>query len=78
MDPKDLVYLKNKDIQDVYLVFVRAKTESATRNDPKPIIVYISEDMWEILQRYRNKDTSSEYVTIICQLSSANYQLTYK
>ncbi len=74
MNPKDLVYLKNKDIQDVYLVFVRGKTERATRNDPKPIIVYISEDMWEIIQRYRNKDTSSEYTndhlsTVICQLS---------
>ncbi|MDQ3681933.1 MAG: hypothetical protein M3352_02520 [Bacteroidota bacterium] len=73
MNPKDLVYLKNKDIQDVYLVFVRAKTESATRNDPKPIIVYISEDMWEILQRYRNKDTSSDtndhLSTVICALS---------
>jgi hypothetical protein len=60
MNPKDMVYLKNKDIQDGYLVFVRAKTERATRNDPKPIIVYISEDMWEIIQRYRNKDTSPD------------------
>jgi len=56
MNPKDLVYLKYKDICDGYLVFARAKTERATRNDPKPITVYINEDMREIMERWGNKD----------------------
>ena len=56
MNPKDLVYLTYKDICDGYLVFVRAKTERATRKDPKPITVYINEDMREIMERWGNSD----------------------
>jgi integrase len=60
MNPKDLVYLKNKNIQSDYLVFIRYKTERATRNDPKPITVFITEDMWEIIKRWRNADESPD------------------
>jgi integrase/recombinase XerD len=37
-------------------VFERAKTEKATRSDPKPISVYITEDMRVIIDRWANKD----------------------
>lgn len=36
--------------------FIRSKTERATRTDPKPITIYITEDMWEIIRRWRNPD----------------------
>ena len=56
MNPKDVAYLKFKNIQGEYLIFERAKTERTTRTDPKPITVYITEDMWVIINRWGNKD----------------------
>lgn len=53
---KDLAFLKYKNIQGEQLIFERAKTENTMRSDPKPIIVYITEDMWEIIDRRGNKD----------------------
>ncbi len=59
MNPKDVAYLKYKDIKGDYIEFIRAKTERATRENPKPITVYISEDMRAIIERYGNKNKSS-------------------
>lgn len=56
MNPKDVAYLRYKNIQDEYFVFERAKTERTTRSDPKPITVYITEDMRAIINRWGNKD----------------------
>jgi integrase len=60
MNPKDLAYLKFKDIHGEYLTFYRAKTEFTTRNDPKPITVYINEDMYGIINRWGNKDRNRD------------------
>lgn len=60
MNPKDLAYLKFKDIYGEYLHFIRAKTERETRNDPKLIRAYINEDMWTIIEKWGNKDKSSD------------------
>jgi integrase len=56
INPKDIACLKYKNIEGDYFVFERAKTEKATRSDPKPISVYITEDMREIMDRCANKD----------------------
>lgn len=56
MNPKDLAYLKFKDIYGEYLHFIRAKTERETRNDPKLIKAYINADMWEIIEKFGNRD----------------------
>lgn len=56
MNPKDVSYLKYKDIHGDYLVFVRAKTERSTRHDPRPITIYISDEIREIMERYGNPD----------------------
>lgn len=56
MNPKDLAYLKYKDIHGDFLVFIRAKTEHTTRTDPKPISVYINDDMRRIIKQWGNKD----------------------
>ena len=56
MNPKDMAYLRYRDIQDEYLVFIRAKTERKTRNDPKPITVYLNEDLLRIINTWGNRD----------------------
>lgn len=60
INPKDVALLKYKNIEGEFIVFERAKTESATRTDPKPISVYISEDIVAIIERWGNKDKSPE------------------
>lgn len=63
MNPKDVAYLRNKDIKGEYIEFIRAKTERATRDNPKPITVYISEELLEIIDRWGNKDkTPNNYI----------------
>ena len=58
MNPKDVANLKFKNIQNNFIVFVRSKTERTTRQDPKPITVFITEDLQRIIDRYANKDKS--------------------
>jgi integrase/recombinase XerD len=58
MNPKDIACLKYKNIHDEYIVFERSKTERALRSDPKPITVFINEDMKVIIKRWGNKDIS--------------------
>ena len=58
MNVKDVAYLKYKDIEGEYFVFIRAKTALTTRHDPKPITVYLSEDMKAIIDRWGNKEQS--------------------
>jgi integrase/recombinase XerD len=58
MKPKDIACLKYKNIRDDYIVFERSKTERALRSDPKPITVFISDDMRTIIDRLDNKDNS--------------------
>lgn len=60
MNPKDLAYLKFKDISGEYIHFIRAKTERETRNDPKLIRAYINEDMATIIDKFGNKDRHPE------------------
>ena len=63
MNPKDVVYLKFRDIQDGYIVFIRHKTERTTRNDPKPITVYVTEDLQNIIDKWGNKNKSpNDYI----------------
>jgi integrase len=63
INPKDMALLKFKNIAGEYLVFERAKTDKSTRNDPRPITVFLSEDLLEIIGRWGNKDSSpSNYI----------------
>jgi len=56
INPKDIACLKFKNIEGDYFIFERAKTEKATRSDPKPITVYITEDMRIIMDRWAIPD----------------------
>jgi len=69
MNVKDIVLLKNKNIQGEYIVFERAKTERTLRTDKKPITVYITEDMKAIIDRWASKDKSpNNYLFPILEL----------
>ncbi|MEZ2442819.1 tyrosine-type recombinase/integrase [Chitinophaga sp. RCC_12] len=56
LNPKDFAYLKYRNIDEDYIIFTRAKTERETRNDPKLITAYITEDMHRIINEWGNKD----------------------
>lgn len=56
MNPKDVAYLKFSNMDGEYLTFIRAKTERKTRNDPKPITVYLNEDLHRIINAWGNRD----------------------
>jgi integrase/recombinase XerD len=70
MNPKDIVNLKYKNIAGDYLVFERSKTERTLRSDPKPITVFITDDMRMIMQRWGNTTTSADsYIFPVLQAS---------
>lgn len=58
MNPKDIANLKYKNIDGDYLVFERSKTEHSLRSDPKPITIFLTDDMKEIIERSSNKNKS--------------------
>ncbi len=63
MNPKDIACLQYKNIHDGYITFERSKTERALRSDPKPITVFITDDMQAIIDRWGNKNrTPNTYV----------------
>jgi integrase/recombinase XerD len=63
MNPKDIACLKYSNIHDDYLIFERAKTEQSLRVDPKPITVFLNEDMKAIIERWGNKPAMlNEYI----------------
>jgi len=63
INPKDIALLKFKNISGEYLVFERAKTDKSTRNDPRLISVFLSADLWQIIERWGSRDRSpSNYI----------------
>lgn len=59
INPTDIAHLKFKNIDGDYLIFERAKTENSTRLDPRPITVFLTEDLKKIVQYWGNKDKSA-------------------
>ncbi len=58
INPKDIASLKYKNIDGDYLAFERSKTERSLRSDPKPITLFLNDDMKAIIERWGNKQTS--------------------
>jgi len=52
---KDIARLKYKNIEGEYLTFLRAKTERATRSNPKPISIYLNDRAKEIIKKWGTK-----------------------
>lgn len=59
MNPTDMARLKYKNIDDDFIIFDRAKTE-LTNTSPRPISVYIIDEIKEIIDRWGNTDKSPE------------------
>lgn len=59
MNPKDIANLRYKNIDGDYIIFERSKTENSLRSDPKPITVFLNEDMKAIIERWGNKNKSA-------------------
>ncbi|MDH7463511.1 site-specific integrase [Chitinophagaceae bacterium 26-R-25] len=63
MNIKDIACLKYQNVHDDYLIFERAKTERSLREDPKPITIFLNEDMKYIISRWGNKPVfPNEYI----------------
>ncbi len=78
MNIKDVAQLKYKDFHDQYFTFIRAKTARTTREDPKEIVVYITEEIQVILDKWSNKDTDpNNYVFPILQNGMSAYDRHY-
>lgn len=60
MNMKDIALLKYKNIQGDYIVFERAKTERTRRSSPKPITIYITTEMHEIMAKWGNFKKSED------------------
>jgi integrase/recombinase XerD len=58
INPKDIANLKYKNIEGDYLTFERSKTEKSLRSDPKPITIFLTDDLKTIIERWGNKKTS--------------------
>ncbi len=52
---KDIARLKYRNIEGEYLTFLRAKTERATRSNPKPISIYLNGRAKEIIKKWGAK-----------------------
>jgi len=59
-----MVHLKYKNIQGDYLIFERAKTDRTTRMNSRPITVYLTQDLKEIIETFGTKSPrdKNEYI----------------
>ena len=55
MNVKDMIHLKWKNVHGEYLIFERAKTEKSAQADQRPITVYLTEELWEIINGIGSK-----------------------
>lgn len=55
MNTKDVAYLRYKNIDDGFIIFIRAKIERSTKDDPKPIMVCVTGEIQEIINKIGNK-----------------------
>jgi integrase/recombinase XerD len=60
MNSKDMALLKFRNIDGDFIYFQRAKTKNTTRHRPKTITVFITADMWRIINKWGNKDNNPD------------------
>lgn len=79
MNPKDIALLRWSNLHGDYITFERAKTERSLRGDPKPITVYVNEDMKAIIDRCGTKDHSADnYIFPILQPGLSDLRIYYR
>lgn len=57
---KDMASLRYNQLADKKLVFVRQKTKNSTKQNQIPIIVYLSDEALDIIEKWGNKDRSPD------------------
>jgi len=63
MNIKDIALLKYENIQEDKIIFYRAKTINTSKNDLKPVTVYLNDFSKKIIKMYGNKNTGKgEYI----------------
>jgi integrase/recombinase XerD len=68
MNPKDIAFLRWKNLCGDYLTFERAKTERSLRRDPILITIYVNDEMKAVIDRWGNKDHAPDnYIFPILQ-----------
>lgn len=60
INPKDIAYLKYKNIDEDFIIIQREKTRFTTRSKPKNILIPINDEMRLIIDRWGNSDRSFE------------------
>ncbi len=60
MNIKDVSLLKYSNISEGYLIFERSKTERVMRADPKPITVFLTDEMLGIIEKWGNKNKAED------------------
>lgn len=53
---KDMIKLKYKDVRNDTIIFLREKTKKSNRVKPKPIVVPLTEEIKEIIEKWGNPD----------------------
>lgn len=61
INPTDIAHLMYKNIDGEYPIVERPKTENSTRLDPRPITLFISDDLRQIIDYCGNKDKSPNH-----------------
>ncbi|HEY4324002.1 MAG TPA: site-specific integrase [Mucilaginibacter sp.] len=56
MNIRDISELRAKDFRGSYFTFLRHKTKNTTKEDPKPIIVPITDYVQDVIEKYGNLD----------------------
>lgn len=68
MNTKDIAHLKYQNINEEFISFYRAKTLNATRDNARPISIFITEEMRQIIDCWGNQDRDPEnYIFPILQ-----------
>ena len=63
MNIKDILHLRNKDIQENKIEFIRAKTRITSKANLKPITVFLNDFLRIILEKYRGSvDNPKDFV----------------
>lgn len=74
MNIKDIALLRHEDIDGEFIRFTRAKTKNTTRAAIKQISIFISEDLREIMDRWKTNNKESYLFQVLEEGQNLNRQ----
>ena len=78
MNMKDILLLRNSNIDDEIISFIREKTKRTNKTATKAIIVYRNKIISDIIEKYRNKDKSPKALLFPFLNSNDNEEIQRK